>query len=123
MVRPAADRIAKWNANLDGDSLSVKVGRYKEHMLSLVTQRFGELVNMEDSVKAILDEEGVSTTQYPFYLGFGRQVYRLKRKFGGGSLINATNIWLQRWVADGYTQAILERIRDTVFALGAPPGP
>jgi hypothetical protein len=53
-------------------------------------------------------------------INFGRQSFKLAREFSGGTLINRVNIALQRWVADGFTQAILERIRVVVFALAAP---
>lgn len=119
-VRNAYRRIQKWEANMDGEALSVKVGRLKPSMKSQIEEMFPALVSMEDSVKTVLDEEGLSTTQYPFYLNFGRQCFKLSREFSGGTLINRVNIALQRWVSDGYTQAILERIRDVVFALAAP---
>lgn len=119
-VRNAYRRIQKWEASLAGESLSVKVGRQKDMMKSQIEEMFPALVNMEDRVKTVLDEEGLSTTQYPFYLNFGRQCFKLVREFAGGTLINRANIALQRWVADGFTQAILERIRDTVFTLAAP---
>jgi hypothetical protein len=119
-VRNAYRRIQKWEASLDGDALSVKVGRLKDMMKSQIEEMFPALVNMEDRVKTVLDEEGISTTQYPFYLNFGRQCFKLVREFAGGTLINRANIVLQRWVADGFTQAILERIRDVVFTLVAP---
>ena len=119
-VRNAYRRIQKWEANLSGESLSEKVGRLKESMKSQIEEMFPALVSMEDSVKTVLDEEGLSTTQYPFYLNFGRQCFKMSREFSGGTLINRVNIALQRWVSDGYTQAILERIRDVVFALAAP---
>ena len=121
-VRNAYRRIQKWEANLDGEALSVKVGRLKDLMKSQVEETFTALVSMEDRVKTVLDEEGLSTTQYPFYLNFGRQCFKLVREFAGGTLINRANIVLQRWVADGFTQAILERIRDVVFTL-AKSGP
>jgi hypothetical protein len=119
-VRNAYRRIQKWEANLDGEALSVKVGRLKDMMKSQVEETFTALASMEDRVKTVLDEEGLSTTQYPFYLNFGRQCFKLMREFAGPTLINRANIALQRWVADGYTQAILERIRDVVFTLVAP---
>ena len=119
-VRNAYRRIQKWDASLAGDSLSTKVGRMKDMMKSQVEEMFPALVSMEDSVKTVLDEEGLSTTQYPFYLNFGRQCFKLSREFAGATLISRANIVLQRWVADGYVQAILERIRNTVFTLTAP---
>jgi ABC-type amino acid transport substrate-binding protein len=119
-VRPASYRLEKWDKKLTGDVLSVKVSGLKEMMKRQLTVIFEAQVTVEEAVKAVLDEEGISTTQYPFYINFGRQCYKLKNKFGGDTLKNVVNIWMQRWVADGFTQAILERIRDVVFAIPAP---
>ncbi len=119
-VRNAYRRIQKWDANYAGEALSVKAGRLKDMMKSQIEEMYPALVSMEDRVKTVLDGEGVSTTHYPFYINFGRQCFKLSREFAGDTLINRANIVLQRWVADGYTQAILEKIRDTVFTLVAP---
>lgn len=121
-VRPASYRLEKWDKNLSGNTLSVKVAGLKDMMKRQLTTIFEAQVQVEEAVKAILDEEGIWTTQYPFYMNFGRQCYKYKNKFSGPSLINVVNIWMQRWVADGFTQAILERIRDVVFTLPAPSG-
>ena len=91
-----------------------------EMMKSQVEEQFPLLEQMENRVKVVLDSEGLSTTQYPFYLSFGRQCYKLSRQFAGGTLLNRVNIVLERWVADGYIQSILERIRDEIFTLTAP---
>jgi hypothetical protein len=119
-VRNAYRRIQKWEANLTGEALSEKVGRLKDMMKSQIEEMFPALEEMENRVKVVLDEEGVSTTQYPFYINFGRQCFNLVRKFAGETLKSRINIQLQRWVADGYTQAILEKIRDVIFTLAAP---
>lgn len=92
----------------------------KELIMAQQTFHFANIVAIDRRTKTVLDEEGLSTTQYPFYLAFARGVYSRVLRFSGNTLINAVNIWLERWVADGFTQAILERIRDVVFALQAP---
>ncbi|MBS7252244.1 MAG: hypothetical protein KIH08_16895, partial [Candidatus Freyarchaeota archaeon] len=91
-VRNAYRRIQKWEANLSGEALSEKVGRLKDMMKSQIEELFPALVSMEDRVKTVLDEEGISTTQYPFYLNFGRQCFKLVRQFAGATLINRANI-------------------------------
>lgn len=92
----------------------------KELIMAQQTFHFANIVAIDRRTKTVLDEEGLSTTQYPFYLAFPRGVYSRVLRFSGNTLINAVNIWLECWVADGFTQAILERIRDVVFALQAP---
>ncbi|MEO0075106.1 MAG: hypothetical protein ABIK31_03230, partial [candidate division WOR-3 bacterium] len=71
-------------------------------------------------VKLILAEAGIATILNPSYLNFGREVFKLAAKFSGGQLINAVDVVLNKWVARGLDRDILERIRNTVFALVGP---
>ena len=102
------------------ESISPVMLAQKDTILAMVSEAFTNICEFEQATKTVLDEEGLSTTQYPSYLNFSRQVYKAQLAFGGNTLINRVNIILQRWVADGYTQAILERIRDEVWTLPAP---
>jgi len=121
-VRPAQNRIDKWNLKLEGEALSVVTGKQKQKMLDQVSVMFPLLETLENDVKLILAEAGTSTIMNPAYLDFGRQVFRLVRRFSGGQLINETNVVLNRWVAEGCDQDTLEKIRDTVYTM-APPAP
>lgn len=119
-VRPASLRIAKWTAKMAGEALSVVTGKQLASMTDQITSEFPNLEKLENEVKLILDDAAVSTIQNPSYLNFGRQVYRAVKKFGGGQLIATVDIILNRWVGEGLDRDILERVRNTVFALAAP---
>jgi hypothetical protein len=92
----------------------------KIRMLDLETTHFNNMVQFETATKTVLDEEGIDTMQYVGYLNFSRRCYALTQKFSGPTLINAVNIALTVFVARGFVQAILERIRDEVWTLPAP---
>ncbi|MCX8014807.1 MAG: hypothetical protein N2748_02195 [candidate division WOR-3 bacterium] len=119
-VRPANRRIDKWDAFLSGDVLSKAVGEYKPKMLEQITSIFPELETVENEVKLILAEAGTATILNPSYINFGREVWKLAKRFTGSQLLNAVNVLLNKWVARGLDQDILEKIRNTVFALAAP---
>ena len=119
-TRPASRRLDKWDAFLSGDVLSKAVGDYKPKMREQLSNIFPEQETLENQVKLILAEAGTSTILNPAYLNFGRETYKLAKKFSGGQLINAVNVVLNKWVARGLDQDTLEKIRNTVFALAAP---
>jgi hypothetical protein len=80
---------------------------------------------MESQVKQVLDLEGVATTDYPFYLCYGRELWSLiRREMSGESLAKEAAVLLTKWKDRGFSQAVLETIRTGVFNIGPPtPGP
>ncbi len=121
-VRPASRRLDKWDAMFSGDVVSTKLAGYKEKMREQLAAIFPQQESLENEVKLILAEAGTSTIMNPSYINFGREVYKLKLKFSGGQLLNAVNVVMNKWVARGLNQDILEKIRNTVFTI-APPAP
>ncbi|MCX8014665.1 MAG: hypothetical protein N2748_01470 [candidate division WOR-3 bacterium] len=119
-VRPASRRLDKWDAMFSGDVLSQKLAGYKDKMREQLATIFPKQETLENEVKLILAEAGTSTILNPSYLNFGREVFKLAEKFSGGQLINAVDVVLNKWVARGLDRDILERIRNTVFALVGP---
>ncbi|MEO0077098.1 MAG: hypothetical protein ABIK19_05480 [candidate division WOR-3 bacterium] len=121
-VRPASRRLDKWDAMFSGDVLSQRLAGYKEKMKDQLADIFPQQESLENEVKLILAEAGTQTILNPSYLNFGREVYKLTRRFSGSQLLSAVSVVLNKWVARGLDQDILEKIRNTVFAL-APPSP
>ena len=121
-VRPASRRLDKWDAMFSGDVVSTKLAGYKEKMREQLAAIFPQQESLENEVKLILAEAGTQTIMNPSYINFGREVYKLKLKFSGGQLLNAVNVGMNKWVARGLDQDILEKIRNTVFTI-APPAP
>lgn len=119
-VRPADRRIAKWIAKLSGEALSVVTGKQMSSMTEQIEAVFPDLEKLENEVKLILAEAALPTIENPSYLNFGRQVFRACRRFSGGQLMANVDVHLNRWVGEGLDRDILERVRNTVFALAAP---
>jgi len=103
-----------------GEGIPYVLKGMKERMIALETSHFAALTGIDQRCSVLLNEEAVSPCQVVWYKAFARQVYKLSLQFYGGTLKSEVNILMQRWVAEGFTQAILERIRDVVFTLEAP---
>ena len=119
-VRPSNRRLDKWDNFLSGDVLSTTVGKYKDKMHEQLATIFPQLELVENEVKLILAEAGTSTIQNPFYINFGREVWRASNKFSGAQLLNAVDVLVNKWVGRGLDRDTLEKIRNTIFALAAP---
>lgn len=119
-VRPATYRIEKWDKKMSGDLISANALAYKDTMKQQVSIQFPLLEELENAVKVILGDEGVDVYQNVWYINAGREMWRKHNKFAGNQLIYECNIILQKYVSDGFVQAILERIRDVVITLPAP---
>lgn len=119
------DRIAKYTNRLFYDqskAIPKVMEDQKLTILALETLHFNNMVQFEAATKTILDEEAVSIRQYPAYLNFSRRCYAATQKYNGNTLISFVNQLLQYFVSRGFTQAILERIRNEVWTI-SPPGP
>lgn len=118
----ANDRLVKWRERYSGDSKPACISEdYKTHIVGKLSMIFTKQVAVEKAVSAILGEAGVNTIMNGAYHGFAKQVASLKERFQGGQLLNACDIVLNSWAGRGLDRDILERIRNSVFALGAPP--
>lgn len=119
-VRNALRRIDKWDLKLTGDSLSAKVANLKPMMKSQIEAEFPALVEVENEVKIILGDVGISSSLNPPYLNFARETYRLSKRLLGKQLLREVDAMMAKWIARGFDKDILERIRNTVFTLTGP---
>ncbi|MEO0132083.1 MAG: hypothetical protein ABIK73_04010 [candidate division WOR-3 bacterium] len=119
-TRSGLRRLEKWDAKYAGDVLPERLKEYKAKMREQLSMIFPEQETLENEVKLILAEAGIHTYLNPAYLGFAREIYRLARRFSGRQLVIATDIVLNKWASRGLERDLLERIRNSVFALTAP---
>jgi hypothetical protein len=116
-------RITKWDVKFNPTRIKEVLEQLRPNMLANVQATFPEIVAMETQVKQVLDGEGVATIDYPFYLSFGREMWRLQRAgISGDSLAREAQVLIQKWVGRGLAQPVLEVIRTQVFNI-APVGP
>jgi hypothetical protein len=119
-VVPASHRIDTWEAKMTGDVISANAVKVLVVMKHEINAKFPLLVDLEESVKVILGEEGIDVYQNIVYINAGREMWRKHNRFSGAQLIYECNIVLQKYQARGCTQIILERIRDVVISLPSP---
>jgi len=120
MIDPVK-RIARWNAKYNTERIKAALDDLRPEMLASVTATFPLITAMELQVKQVLDIAGASIIQYPFYLNFGREMWRLKRSdVSGNALAEEAAVLIAKWVGRGLTQSVLETIRTQVFDVSAP---
>ena len=118
-------RIDNWDVKYDTEQIKVLLDKKRPKMFERVQAVFPALVSMEAQVKQVLDDQGVSIIQYPFYLGFGREMWRLQhqQEMSGESFAIEAATLIGKWTSRGLSQSVLEAIRTGVFSVGAPVGP
>ena len=73
------------------------------------------------ATKQILAGEGISSIQYAGYCAFAGELAMSRDKLGGGeSLAIEGQTLIQKWVARGLSQTVLEKLRTDVFSVSAP---
>ncbi len=111
LVRSATQRAAKYAAKTDADVVRARVAAQTDSMNAAQAAQVTTAVQIETDVKAIVEPSGTPTIQIPFYIAFGRQLYKLKGKFpttGAGSTgsVEAQTI-ATKWQGRGLEPALL----------------
>ena len=118
------DRIRRYTERLIPDRVKEDFATQKPVMVAKVTEIFNLLVTIEDRVKGILSGEAVITVDYPKYHAFSKEIFKLQRRFGGGSGLNEeVALLVAKWKARGCLEPVLNKIRDEVFSIPAPGAP
>lgn len=102
----AQDRIARYEASLDGERVPANILAIKSLMIEKFSAYVNIIVPKEIATKAICDDELVKLKDYPWYQAAMRDLY--KAKFNGGSV--EQTIILNKWIARGLQSDILDRI-------------
>lgn len=114
--------LQRYDHRLDPERITEDLTANKPTMVALMTVVTNEMVTIEDRIKGVLSGEAVAVTDHYKYLAFGRVLYRMQRRYGGGTgLSNIVEFTKNTYVNDhGCTESVLERIRDEVFAIPEP---
>ncbi|MBM3323782.1 hypothetical protein FJY69_09945 [candidate division WOR-3 bacterium] len=92
-----------------------------EHVQAVIPQ----ITSMEAQVKQTLDALGATVIEYPFYLGFAREMWRLvqQNEMSGEALAVEADLLISKWASRGLTRSVLEAIRSQNFSVGPPSSP
>jgi len=123
MIDPAK-RIENWDAKFDTTAIRATLDKKRAKMLEHVSAVQPMIAAMELQVKQVCDGAGVKTIQLPFYLCFGREMWKLSRAdISGETLAIEAATLVAKWKSRGLTEAVLQGIRTDVFNVAAPIGP
>ena len=119
--KTANERINKWLNKFGGERQGELALLSKDTARAAIKAAFNTQCADESKIKIILAEAGTSRIVSPAYLNFGREVRGLfNQRIMGAQLIDAANIILNKYLARGLEQDTLEKIRNTVYSIGAP---
>jgi hypothetical protein len=115
-------RVANWDQAYDTALIKSRLDAKRAAMFVRVQAQFPALTMMEAQVKQVLDGQGVSVIQYPFYLCFGRELWHVthEKEMSGSSAAKEAATLVAKWKDRGLSQAVLETIRSEVFSISAP---
>jgi hypothetical protein len=117
-------RVANWDEKYNLERINAILTEKRPSMLQNVTNVQSLITAMELQVKQVCDGAGVKTIQIPFYLCFGREMWKLIRaETSGETLAIEAATLVAKWKSRGLTEAVLQAIRTDVFNVAAPIGP
>ena len=119
-MTPGGDRTAKWNLKYDPDRIQAITTAGKPTYLEHASSVFNDIYAMEIAVKQVLNSVGVSVSDVADYLCFGREMWSKCKTHAGETMKIEAQVLIDKWVARGLTQSVLESIRTDVFNVGPP---
>jgi hypothetical protein len=115
-VKSDAERIASYLAKTVPTTVSLKIASVLTGMKSGFASAANSSVSMETQVQAILNDADEPTIQYPFYLNFGREIWKeIRVGIDGATLASVAQSLHDKYVAYGLKTAVLADIADAVF--------
>jgi hypothetical protein len=124
MASDPTKRINNWNEKYNLERVNAILTEKRPTMLQNMSSVVPLMTAMEQQVKQVCDGAGVSIIQYPFYLCFGREMWKMTRQdLSGESMAKEAAVLVAKWKARGLTEAVLQAIRTDVFNVVAPVAP
>lgn len=118
-------RVRQWDKKFNVERAMAAVEAQRPKMLERYEAAVTALCAVEQEVRQVLNEQGVSTINYVWYLDYGRELFKLSRRKGiaGNSLALAAQVLLDKWQRRGLDPVVLAVIRTQVFNVGPVPSP
>jgi hypothetical protein len=118
MAKTAEQRAKKFEVKFEPDVVRSRFAATKDLAVTQQQARQAELTELRNTVRQILDANGVPSLQTVLYLSFANRIYGLKRTYGGKTLEIEVAGARSLWVSRGANVAILNSI---ISALGISP--
>lgn len=104
-----ADRIKKYAAKISGDNRKRLYDSQKPFMIMQEAAATHDLVKIEKEVKQIVMGEPI--IHIPYYIIFGKEIYKKQNKFKDQTLINEIEILQRKWMMRGLELDLLDKIK------------
>lgn len=109
-MRDATRRIKKYDGKVDGETYKSKIEKYREKQVRNFKEAISKQVEIEREIKELISGR-VDITDIPYYIIFGKQVEKLKRKYNDEALRKELLILEDIWKTRGLNEAILDEIK------------
>lgn len=110
MVRSSANRLAKYDHKLVGDVWKNRIDAHRDSMVAQETTKFGDLVDVEDAARAILNTASVSVTLLASYMAAAKRFYKIAQTHLGNIAVIECCIESKKWNLRGLSATILNDI-------------
>jgi hypothetical protein len=119
-VRTDTQRITKYDAKTVPADVKIKVDASLPLMQSGFSSAIQSLAAIEMAIQTTLNgTPDVPTYLYPFYLSFGREIWKLEREGISGEILKiAVDSLETKWASRGLNPAYTASIRSDVFTVG-----
>ena len=115
-MRSDTDRINKYTAKVAPTTVGLKVASRLTGMKSGFADMMDELVPIEQQIQGILNGTSTPTLHYPFYLSFGRELWKMEKNgIAGAAALARAQALTDKWEEFGCTAATLITIAADVF--------
>jgi len=106
MVRDASRRKQKYEAKIDADVMRSRILAHKASMVSQMESATADLATLESEVKRVVEAQTTPPYghQIPACLNIGRELWKIARKFSGGTLTAEATVICDKWYAKGINQ-------------------
>ena len=117
-MRTEADRIGAYDAKTAAPTVGLKIAAQLSGMKTNFDAAITSMVPIMQQIQGILNAAAIPTIRYPFYLAFGRELWKLESKgINGDTLTLMAQSLHDKWEANGLATATLVTIADTVFTI------
>lgn len=105
-----ASREEMYTKKLSGNNRKKLYDEQKDRMARLEAEATKHLVIIESQVKLLV--QGELLIHLPYYIIFGKELYRLSNSFASLAWINEAEILEEKWRARGLNFLVLEKIKE-----------
>jgi len=118
-------RSTSYNEKVVPGTISLKLAARLPEMPTRYSTAVTSIAAMEQQVQGILNgiDPALPTIRYPFYLNFGREVWKKRNQgFADGALVKAATDLSDKYVAYGCVLTTIQQIALDVFNITIPGG-